>query len=203
MAWRRKKDGETDDEFDAVHAAEELDEALGQEEAPNADAYIQTLESEIEGLTTLLNQKDALLARAESRANEHAEEIEKIKRRLTNEADQRVERRVASMIDELLDVGDDLGRAIQSAQQMDHNPAVVDGIELVRQSFGKRLEKLGVSRMIALGTAFDPNLHEAVSMMSVEDPAQDGIVLAVMREGYMHNGKVLREARVAVGKLAN
>lgn len=201
MAWKRKNDDTSD--FDAVNAAEELDEVLGQEVPPNADAYIQTLESEIEGLTNLLNQKDALLARAEVREREHAEEIERVKKRLQTESNQIVEKRVASMLNELLDLGDDLSRAILSAREMDHNPAVVEGIELVRQSFGKRLVKLGVSRMMALGSPFDPNLHEAVSVLPVDDPAQDGVVIAVMNEGFTMNDKVLRPARVAVGKLRN
>lgn len=201
MPWKRKSDDTSD--FDAVNAAEELDEVLGQEEAPNADAYIQTLESEIEGLTNLLNQKEVLLARTEAREREHAEEVERIKKRLQTESNQVVEKRVADMLSELLDLGDDLGRAILAAREMKHNPAVVEGIELVRQSFGKRLVKLGVSRIMALGSPFDPNLHEAVSVLPVDDPAQDGVVMAVMNEGFILNDKVLRPARVAVGKLKN
>lgn len=199
MAWRKRNDSE--EGFDAVHAAEELDEVMAQETAPGSDEYIRTLESEIEGLSTLVDQKDALLARAEKRRADHDEEIERIKKRLQVEAEKRVESQVAGAINELLDLGDDLGRAIQSAREMDHNPAVVEGIELVRQSFGKRLQKLGVSRMAALGARFDPTMHEAVSMIPVDDPAQDGVVQAVMREGFSMNGKVLREAQVAVGKL--
>ncbi len=151
----------------------------------------------------MLNQKEVLLARAEAREHEHNEEIERVKKRLHTEAKQVAEARVASMLNELLDLGDDLARAILSARELDHNPAVVDGIELVRQSFGKRLVKLGVSRMAALGAPFDPNVHEAVSMLPVDDPAQNGVVIAVMNEGYIMNDKVLRPARVAVGKLKN
>ncbi|MCP4447319.1 MAG: nucleotide exchange factor GrpE [Myxococcales bacterium] len=199
MVWKRKKE----DEFDAVHAAEELDQATGQQDAPSTEEYIRTLEVELEGMGSILSQKETLLQRAEARAAEQEDEIERIKRRLQTEADQKVEKRVAEVIDELLDVGDDLGRAILSAQEMNHEASVIQGLEMVRQSFGKRLQKIGVTRMQALGTKFDPNLHEAVSMMPVHDPSQDGVVLAVLREGYALNGKLLREARVAVGKLSS
>ena len=198
MAWKRKNEGE----FDAVHAAEELDEAVGGQDAPSTEEYIRTLEIELEGMGNLLSQKEALLKRAETRAAEQENEIERIKTRLKHEADQMVEARVAAVISELLDVGDDLGRAITSARDLNHHQSVIEGIELVRQAFGKRLQKLGVTRMQALGAKFDPALHEAISMITVTDPAQDGVVIAVVREGYALHGKVLREARVAVGKLA-
>ena len=199
MAWKRKKEGE----FDAVHAAEELDEAIGSQDAPSTEEYIRTLEVELEGMGNLLSQKEALLARAEARAADQEDEIERIKMRLQTEADQKVEKRVAEVIDELLDVGDDLGRAILSAQEMNHAASVIQGLELVRQSFGKRLQKMGVTRMEALGARFDPSLHDAVSMMPVQEPAQDGVILAVVKEGYALHGKLLREARVVVGKLAS
>lgn len=199
MAWKRK----TEDEFDAVHAAEELDEAMIHEEPKGTDQYIRTLEVEIEGLNNLLSQKETLLSRAEAKAEDSLDEIERIKKRLKAEADQQVVTKVASAINELLDVGDDLGRAIQAAHEMNHNPAVVEGIELVRQSFGKRLEKLGVTRIAALGEKFDPSSHDAVSMLEVDDPAQDGVVLAVVQEGFLLHGQPLREARVVVGKLNN
>jgi len=172
------------------------------EAQPNHDEYIRTLEQEIEGLNNLLIQKETLLGRAEAKVAEDLDEIERIKKRLQTEADQQVETKVGKVINELLDVGDDLARAILSAQEMDHNPDVVKGIELVRQSFGKRLAKLGVTRIEAFGNAFDPNWHDAVSMVPVDDPAQNGMVLAVVQEGYVLNGKILREARVVVGKSA-
>lgn len=199
MAWKRKPEGE----FDAVHAAEELDEAMISDAPQPPDKYIRTLELEVEGLNNLLAQKDTLLARASVQAEASLEEIERIKKRLKADADQQIEKKVANVISQLLDVGDDLGRAITAAQEIDHNPDVVKGIELVRQSFGKRLEKLGVTRIMALGNPFDPKWHDALSAVPVDDPAQDGIVLNVVQEGFLLNNKVLREARVVVGKLSS
>lgn len=201
MAWKRSKPEE--ETFDAVHAAEELDEAMVSDAPQPPDQYIQTLELEIEGLNNLLIQKETLLARASAQAEESLDEIERIKKRLKTDADQQIEKKVAKTINELLDVGDDLGRAITAAQEMDHNPDVVKGIELVRQSFGKRLEKLGVTRIMALGNKFDPQWHDALSAVAVDDPAQDGVVLTVIQEGYILNTKVLRASRVVVGKLSS
>ncbi len=205
MAWKRNKDDSneagTSEVFDAASAASELEQALGLDTDDATDAeFILNLEAEIHGLKSLVAQKDVLLSKMKA---EQQEEIERIKRRLKTESDQQIEKRVDRVLNEILDVGDDLGRAIRAAHEMDHNPAVVQGIELVRQSFGKRLQKLGVSRMDVLGTAFDPALHDAVSLQPVSNPNQDGKVLAVASEGFIKDGKVLREAKVVVGKLVS
>ncbi len=203
MAWKRNKETTEASEpetFDAVSAADELNEALGLDSDTATDAeYILNLESEIAALKSLVAQKETLVTRLEVAQQD---EIERIKKRLENESRQVTEKRIAKVLNQVLDVGDDLGRAILAAQEMDHNPAVVDGIRLVRQSFGKRLEKLGVTRMDVLGTPFDPAVHDAVSLQPVTDSAQDGMILAVASEGFAQNGKVLREAKVVVGKLA-
>lgn len=196
--------GKKDANFDAVQAAQELDDALTEaalSEPPTSEEYIEALETEIEGLSAVVAQKEEQLRRAQVQVAGHLEETERIKKRLTHEAEQRIKREVTAVINEMLDVGDDLARAITSAHSMDHNPAVVEGIELVRQSFGRKLQNLGVTHMPSMGEAFDPALHDAVSMLPITDPAQDGVILAVVKEGFRINGEILREARVAVGKL--
>ena len=72
MPWKRSK---PEDTFDAVHAAEELDEAMVEGAPLPPDQYIQTLELEIEGLNNLLVQNETLLARATARVDESAGDI--------------------------------------------------------------------------------------------------------------------------------
>ncbi len=52
-----------------------------------------------------------------------------------------------------------------------------------------------------LGQPFDPETQEAVEVVSVEDPAQDGVVLKELAKGYMLHERLVRPAKVAVGKL--
>jgi molecular chaperone GrpE len=59
-----------------------------------------------------------------------------------------------------------------------------------------------VTHAPALGEAFDPNLHEAIALVPIGDPVQDGKVIDVMREGYLIGEHTLRPAGVAVGKRA-
>ncbi|MEO7273706.1 MAG: nucleotide exchange factor GrpE, partial [Vicinamibacterales bacterium] len=77
----------------------------------------------------------------------------------------------------------------------------VQGIEMVRRQFIAKLEGLGVSRVDAIGQPFDPQVHEAVTMVPAVSPDQDGVVMGVIRHGYRIGDDVLRPASVAVGKL--
>ena len=55
----------------------------------------------------------------------------------------------------------------------------------------------------ALGQRFDPNQHDAIGLIPVTDPEQDGVIMRVVRAGYRFGDKVLRPVVVQVGKLAS
>ena len=81
---------------------------------------------------------------------------------------------------------------------------VLQGVELVRRQFLAKLEGVGVRAIeIASGAAFDPALHEAVTVVPTADAAQDGRVVGVIRRGYRVGADVLRPASVAVGKVSD
>ena len=103
---------------------------------------------------------------------------------------------------DLLEVLDNLDRAIAAARESDA-PAgtLLRGVELVRDQFLAKLEALGVRHIDTLGQVFDAAVHEAVSMAPVTDPSQDGLVVAVAREGYAIGDELLRPASVVVGRL--
>ena len=196
---------EPEAEFDAVAAAAELEEALGEEAAaPGAgeqgDRYVAMLEGEIEQLHLLLAQKDELLRRANERADSAHSEIAAARRRLAADSDREIEQRTRALLRGFLDVVDDLDRAIEAARKLEGDPEVVAGIELVRRQLLAHLGQLGVSHVPALGEPFDPSRHEAMALVPVTDPAQDGRVVGVVREGYSIGEDVLRAAGVAVGK---
>ena len=72
---------------------------------------------------------------------------------------------------------------------------------MVRAQFLAKFEGLGIRRVPALGQAFDPHLHEAVTTIATSDPAQDGMVTGVITEGYAIGEEVLRPALVAVARI--
>ena len=75
------------------------------------------------------------------------------------------------------------------------------GVERVRRQFIASLDELGVTLIPAAGEKFDPALHEAVATIPVEDPELDGAVMEEQLQGYRSGDRVLRHARVTVGKV--
>lgn len=188
-------------EFDAVAAAKELDDVLAEPSSgAKDDAYIASLEREIEELNGLIAKKDALLVRANERADHAHAEIEAAGKRLATAAAKELEQRTRKLLESFLSVVDDLDRAIAAAKTHVESADVVEGLDLVRRSMLTRLGQFGVTHAPALGEPFDPQRHDAVAMVPVTDAAQDGRVIAVMREGYLIGEDTLRPAGVAVGK---
>jgi len=99
----------------------------------------------------------------------------------------------------LLPVLDNLDLAIQSSQTDPSVEHLRDGVIGTARSFEQALASVGVEAVPSVGTAFDPEVHEAVDMAPVE-PEDDGKVVTEYVRGYKYNGKLLRPARVQVGK---
>ncbi len=198
---------EPDPAFDAVAAAAELDEALGEGAAApgtgeTSDGYVAILEAEIEQLNALVAEKEQLLERAAARADRADGEIAAARRRLAADSARELEQRTRGLFCGFLDVVDDLDRAIEVTRTLEHNPDVLAGIELVRRQLLNHLAQLGVAHVPALGEPFDARRHEAMALVPVTEAARDGRVVAVMREGYSIGEDTLRPAGVAVGKLS-
>lgn len=194
--------------FDAVAAAKELEDLLADSgaNAPEGsgagnERYIASLESEIEELNALVAKKDALLQRANERAEQAHAEIEAASKRLESASAKELERRTRKILEAFLPVVDDLDRAIAAAKAHPQSADVVEGMTLVRRSMLNKLGQFGVTHAPALGEPFDPQRHDAMAVVPVTDPAQDGRVIDVMREGYLIGDDTLRAAGVAVGKL--
>jgi len=97
----------------------------------------------------------------------------------------------------LLDVKDDVDRALLHIPET--SDAVADGLRLIQQRFNNLLEAHGVTDFESEGEVFDPEIHEAMTMID-GDGEQSGTVYSEHRRGYLMNGKLLRPARVAVLK---
>ena len=105
----------------------------------------------------------------------------------------------AKLIEELLPLADDLDRTLASASHRD--PPLVQAVRMVRAHLDKLLERYGVERLDAVGQAFDPTLHEAISTVPVENRSEDRIVVDQLQPGYRFAGRLLRPAKVVVGVL--
>ena len=100
----------------------------------------------------------------------------------------------SGLVTELLNVVDDLGRALDSAPDAESPLAV--GVKAVRGNLVKILEAQGVIE-VPTDKGFDPNMHEALMVVEGEE---DDKIAQVYQKGYMMNGRVLRFAKVVVTK---
>jgi molecular chaperone GrpE len=134
------------------------------------------------------------------------EDNKAFRQRLEREKARVVEAERTTIAQSLLEAGDDLERALSAVASSDvQSPAVktvVEGVRLSLAALQKRIAELGAERILVAGQPFDPRVAEAVDTVPVADAAQDGAVVQEIRAGYRIGERVLRPARVRVGKLA-
>lgn len=177
---------------DKRFSARQDDEAAAEEEAPKKPSYVQELENK-------LAEKEQRLADTLRQYKEALDEFENAKARLRRDVGKEIEAGKRSILTDLLDVVDNLERAVGSDGSQDAK-ALLNGVTMVRDQFLAKLQGLGVTRFEALQAPFDPSRCEAVSMVPVTDKTQDGVVVGVIRDCYLINGETLRHGMVAVGK---
>ena len=101
---------------------------------------------------------------------------------------------------ELLPVVDNLERALEAASGDEEVvKPIAEGVELTLKSFLDALAKFHVEVVDPQGEPFDPNVHQAMSMVENND-VEPNSVIAVMQKGYILNGRLVRPAMVMVSK---
>ena len=128
-------------------------------------------------------------------------DAETVRRRADRAAQDARSFAVTDLSRELLTVVDNLRRAIEAAEDQSGDTAgaasLVEGIRAIERSLMTSLDRVGVRRIEARDTPFDPSRHEAI--MEVDDPGRaPGSVVDVMEEGYTIHDRLLRPARVSV-----
>jgi molecular chaperone GrpE len=107
------------------------------------------------------------------------------------------------ILGELPAVVDNLERALRHAGAAGAAPeTLAQGVELVGKQLQEVLTRFGVEPIAAIGSKFDPRLHEAMARIETAGDPPDGTVTEEYRRGYLLDGKVLRPALVAVAKLS-
>ncbi len=125
-------------------------------------------------------------------------ELEASRQRLEREASRARDAARSELIVKLFPVLDSLDRSMAFATEPS---SVLEGVKLVRTQFLDVLEGLGVERIQSVGQQFDPRWHEAVGVVEVEEPSRHNQVMEEWGAGYRHRGRLLRPAKVQVGKL--
>ena len=134
------------------------------------------------------------------RAIRAAAEMENLRRRAAMDVEKAHKFALEKFAGELLPVIDSLERALEmSDRENEQLKPTIEGVELTLRSMLNAVGKFGVLPIDPQGEGFDPNRHQAMSM--VENPnVAPNTVLAVMQKGYELNGRVIRPAMVMLAK---
>lgn len=130
-------------------------------------------------------------------------EMQNVRRRAEREVEHAVKYGVEKIVQNLLPVVDSLEKAVEAAEQTeagsDATQAIIEGMGLCQRLFLEVIAKQGVVTIDPHGEPFDPNVHQAISM--VENPdVEPNSVVAVVQKGYSLNGRLVRPAMVMVAK---
>nr|WP_024965430.1 nucleotide exchange factor GrpE [Pantoea sp. IMH] len=180
---------------------EQVSDDIEMEQAQPQDAEtaegVDLRDDRIAELEAQLAQSQGGVREAQIRAQA---EIENIRRRAELDVEKAHKFALEKFANELLPVIDSLERALEVADKNNAElTAMVEGIDLTLKSLLGAVRKFGVEVVGEVNEPFNPELHQAMSMMESEGVAPNH-VLMVMQRGYTLNGRLLRPAMVAVAK---
>lgn len=125
-------------------------------------------------------------------------EYENYQKRTQREKDARYADAVIDAVAELLPIGDNLERALQTQVESEDAKKLKEGVEMVMKQFNDALAKLSVKPIKAVGEQFDPNLHNAVMHME-DETVDDNTVVEEFMKGYIYDSsRVVRHSMVKV-----
>lgn len=127
-------------------------------------------------------------------------EFENFKKRTVREKMDLMKNAAQDTLSGLLPVLDDFDRAKKSAEDEESAEVFSDGVRLVYQKLNSTLQNMGLKEFDANGELFDPELHEAIT--EIPSPTDDlkGKVIDTVEKGYRLNDRIIRYAKVVVGK---
>ena len=218
MSSKAKKEDKENSQIEIADAAEkdssaqtkpkQEDQALGQAEEMSEPAEPSTeepegVEQELPSPTpeelNELREQAAKAAEYYDRLQRQVAEADNLRKRLAKEKQDAIRYANEALIENLLPTMDSFEMAITATRGSGANniESLKTGIEMVYTQLKRTLEEAGVTEIDAVGQAFDPSQHEAMSRKQT-DEADEGTVLEQTRKGYRLRDRLLRAASVVV-----
>ena len=191
MAEHEQEQAETAEETQQAQSEAPLEGTLEDEATVN--------EAEETPEDALVRLEEELVTARDDVLRAHAD-AQNVKRRAEQDVEKARKFALESFARELLAVVDNLERALEATAGQDEAvKPVTEGVELTLKSFLDALRKFNVEAVDPQGEPFDPNLHQAMSMVDNAE-VEPNTVVAVMQKGYTLNGRLVRPAMVMVSK---
>jgi molecular chaperone GrpE len=150
-------------------------------------------EAELEKIKTELEEvKDKFIRKVA--------EFDNYKRRSAKERLELIQTAGRDVISDMLDVLDDCDRAQKQLDSSDNPEAIKEGVMLVFNKLRNTLQGKGLKAMETIKKEFDPDLHDAVTEITAPTEELKGKIVDEVMKGYYLNDKIIRHAKVVVGK---
>ncbi|NDE09776.1 MAG: nucleotide exchange factor GrpE [Chitinophagia bacterium] len=186
----------TPDEEALVDALKGFNEAGANTEEPAAEKTdLNHLESE-----NVVEKLQAELAEQKDKYIRLFAEFDNFKRRNAKERIELIQTAGKEVITSLLDVLDDCDRAEKQIQSSEDLQQIREGIQLVFGKLRNTMQSKGLKPMESIETDFDVEKHEAITEIPAPNPALVDKVVDEVQKGYYLNDKIIRFAKVVVGK---
>lgn len=127
-------------------------------------------------------------------------EFDNYKRRNAKERLELIQTAGRDVITDMLDVLDDCDRAQKQLDSSDNPEAIKEGVLLVFNKLRNTLQVRGVKAMETISREFNPDLHDAITEIAAPTEELKGKILDEVMKGYYLNDKIIRHAKVVVGK---
>ncbi|MCO4757532.1 MAG: nucleotide exchange factor GrpE [Oceanospirillaceae bacterium] len=180
--------------------AEEV--TVDEQAATESDPLAEEGSPELLSLAELMSQLEVSQAEAAALKDQILRgqaETQNIRRRAEQDVEKAHKFGVEKFATEMLGVVDNLERAIEAAGDDEAVKPMLEGVEMTLDMLIAGLAKFNVEQLNPEGEAFNPELHQAMSMVPAEGVAPNTVV-AVMQKGYSLNGRLVRPAMVMVSK---
>ena len=184
-------------------AAEDLGkpgQVPGEEAEPGAEVEAGAEETVEESIEQQLDKAHATIKEYWEQILRLKAEIENNRKRSVRDIENAHKYALRNFSESLLPIVDSMEMAQKAAEAENASlESIIEGTELTMSMFIQVLEKHGLQELDPIGEKFDPEQHQAISM--VEDKsAESNIVISVMQKGFMLNERLVRPAMVGVSK---
>ncbi len=167
------------------------------ENADQTDTGNEQVDAEEEVIEAQADDEGDELSRVKDQLLRSLAEVENIKRRAARDVENAHKFAVEKLLNDLFPVLDSLEKAVETAEATEGAQPIAEGVSLSLKLFLDTLGKSGVEQIDPLGAPFDPQEHEALTVVPNPD-AEPNSVMEVMARGYRLNGRLVRAAKVIV-----
>ena len=176
------------------------EEIPASEENENKEDAQEEKESEVDTLRARVKELEEMIAELKDKALREAAETENYKKRLRQDKETAVKYANEALIRDLLDPLDNFSRAIEASETSKDFDTIRTGVVMVEDQIHSLLKNnWGLESFSPEGEDFDPSDMEALQMQEVEGLDKEKVIQVYLK-GYKLHGKVIRAAKVVVGK---